>query len=231
MSGQNKFVTSYMTVGSQPNCMAVESRTVLSEPGNPPNGSSFVVALRGLLLLLVMTFCALSSGVAQSSATLGGIVHDPSGALISKAKVQLKNVATGKILTTGSNGSGVFSFSGLVTGDYVLDVDASGFERSEIAGIHLDPGDQQTFRDIVLSIGTEATVTVTSVQGQISTDSGETSTLISSENIEHLAIEGRDVTELLKILPGMAIVTNGSTFANAAYDPSIVSFGGAIGAY
>ena len=72
---------------------------------------------------------------------------------------------------------------------------------------------------------------MTSVQGQISTDSGETSTLISSEDIEHLAIEGRDVTELLKILPGMAIVTNGSTFANAAYDPSIVSFGGAIGAY
>lgn len=231
MSEQNQFVTSYMTVGAQPNCTAIESKPVLCERGNPPNGSIVVAVMRALFLLLVMTFCALSSGVAQSSATVGGIVHDPSGALVSKAKVQLKNVATGKILTTGSNGSGVFSFSGLVTGDYVLDVDATGFERSEIAGIHLDPGDQQTFRDIVLSIGTEATVTVTSVQGQISTDSGETSTLISSENIEHLAIEGRDVTELLKILPGMAIVTNTTTFSNAAYDPSIVSFGGAIGAY
>ncbi len=191
-----------------------------------------LAAARAVLVLVAVAFATVPGAVAQSSATLDGIVHDPSNALVPKAKLQLKNAATGKILTTVSNGAGVFSFSGLLTGDYVLNIDAMGFQGSEITGIHLDPGDQRTFRDIKLSLGSETvTVTVTNVSGQISTDSGETSTLISSEDIEHLAIEGRDVTELLKILPGMAIVTNGTTFANAAYDPSIVSFGGAIGAY
>ena len=112
--------------------------------------------MRALLILLVMAFFALSNAVAQSSATLDGIVHDASGALIAKAKVQLKNTATDKMLTTVSNGAGVFSFSGLVTGDYELDVEASGFQGAQFAGIHLDPGDQRTFRDIKLTIGAEA---------------------------------------------------------------------------
>ena len=187
--------------------------------------------MRAMLLLLAVAFCVSTNAVAQSSANIDGIVHDVTGALVPKANVQLKNVATGKVLTTTSNGSGVFSFSGLDTGDYVLDVVAKGFEAQQFAGVHLNPGDQRTFRDIKLNAGETATVTVTDVQGQISTDSGETSTLISADDIDHLAVEGRDVTELLKILPGMAIVQNSTTYANAAYDPSLVSFGGAIGAY
>ena len=184
---------------------------------------------RVLLVLFAIVSCG-SIAIAQSSANVDGIVHDSTGALVPKAKAQLKNVATGKVLVTTSNGSGVFSFSGLDTGDYVLNVEATGFEAQQFAGIHLNPGDQRTFRDIQLKPGETATVTVTDVQGRITTDSGETSTLISAEDIDHLAVEGRDVTELLKILPGMSIITT-STFANAAYDPSLVSFGGAIGSY
>ncbi len=187
--------------------------------------------IRAMLLLLTVAFCVSIAAVAQSSANVDGVVHDSTGALIPQAKVQLKNTATGKVLATHSNGSGVFSFSGLDTGNYVLDVSAKGFEAQQFAGIHLNPGDQRTFRDIKLNAGDTATVTVTDVEGQISTDSGETSTLISADDIDHLAVEGRDVTELLKILPGMAIVQNNTTYANAAYDPSLVSFGGAIGAY
>jgi len=187
--------------------------------------------MRATLFLLALTLFTLTSAVAQSTASVDGIVHDAVGALIPKPKMQLTNIATGKSLTTTGNGSGVFSFSGLDSGDYVLHVDAPGFASQELSGIHLNPGDQRTFRDIMLKAGETTSVTVTDVQGQLSTDSGETSTLISAEDIDHLAVEGRDVTELLKILPGMAIVQNSTSFANAAYDPSLVSFGGAIGSY
>jgi len=186
---------------------------------------------RATFFFLALALLSVASAVAQSSASIDGIVHDAVGALVPKAKVQLKNAATGKLLSTSTNGSGVFSFSGLDAGNYTLDINGGGFAVQEFAGIHLNPGDQRTFRDITLKAGETTSVTVTDVQGQLSTDSGETSTLISSEDIDHLAVEGRDVTELLKILPGMAIVQNSTTFANAAYDPSLVSFGGAIGAY
>src|SRR5437870_961437 len=46
-------------------------------------------------LLLFLAIAVPSFMVAQSSATVDGIVHDPSGAVIPKAKVQLKNVASG----------------------------------------------------------------------------------------------------------------------------------------
>lgn len=193
--------------------------------------------MRSLVWILFIAFVAAFGSaprvVAQSSANLDGIVHDPLGAVVPQAKIELKNTATGKILAATSNSSGVFAFSGLDTGDYSLTVVATGFEMAEYPGIHLDPGDQRTLRDIALRIGKETvSVTVTDVQGQVSTDSGETSTLISAEDIDHLAVEGRDVTELLKILPGMAVVTNGTTYANSvATDPSLVTFGGAIGNY
>ena len=232
MPGQKHLgTTSNMAVGVMPNRTDVESNQVLHNLRTKLIGST--AAVRALLIVLVMVFAALSTAVAQSSATLDGILHDPSGARVVKAQVQLKNTATGKSLATVTNNSGVFSFSGLNTGDYELDIDVKGFQRAELTGIHLDPGDQRTFRDIKLSIAEAAvSVTVTSVAGQIATDSGETSTLISSADIEHLAIEGRDVTELLKILPGMAIIQSSTSYSNAPQtDPSIVAFGGSIGNY
>ena len=233
MPGQKHLGTnSNMVVSVMPSRLKVEAKAVLYESRHPQTGSTVAAAMRTLLVLAAIAFCGLSSAWAQSAANVDGIVHDPTGALIPKATIELKNTATGKSLTTATNRSGVFSFSGVVTGDYVLDIGATGFQTLELSDIHLDPGDQRTFSDIKLSIGTaEQSVEVTSVSGQVSTDSGEVSTLISSEDIDHLAIEGRDVTELMKILPGMAIVTNTTTFANAAYDPSIVAFSGAIGSY
>ena len=187
--------------------------------------------MRTLLAFLAIALGTSAGAFAQNAANIDGVVHDTTGAVIPKAGIQLKNVASGKILTTKSNGSGVFSLSGVETGDYVIFIEAQGFQSQNLSGIHLNPGDQRTFRDIKMIVGETSSVTVVDEQGQISTDSGETSTLISAEDIDHLAVEGRDVTELLKILPGMAIVTNSTTFANAAYDPGLVSFGGAIGQY
>jgi hypothetical protein len=183
------------------------------------------------LLLMVVGIANLH---AQTSATVDGIVHDPVGAVLTRAKIQLKNTATGKSQSTVTNNSGVFSLSGVVPGDYELLVEAQGFKGAKFTGIHLNPGDQRTFREIKLAVAEAdvVSVTVTSEEGQVSTDSGETSTLITASDIDHLAVEGRDVTELLKILPGMAIVQNSTSYSNAPVtDPSIVSFGGAIGNY
>lgn len=196
------------------------------------NGDKRFPLFLAFVLFGVMAFCLPLAARAQNTPTLDGVVHDPTGAAIPKAKIQLKYVATNEVRETQSNEVGVFSFSGLLTGDYQLTISAQDFQTIEYTGIHLNPGDQRSFRNIKLAIGSTASVVVTAnVGGQIATDSGETSSLISSDDIKHLAIEGRDVTELLKILPGMSIVTNSSSFSNSAYDPSLVAFTGAIGSY
>jgi hypothetical protein len=189
-------------------------------------------------VLMVCCFCAFiefpAAINAQDTGTLDGIVSDPTNAVIQNSSVELKDVHSNAVRSTKSNSSGVFSFSGVPTGDYQLLIQAKGFRPQEITGIHMNPGDQRSYRQIKLVVavsGAESIIVTATAGGIISTDSGESSSLISSEDIEHLAIEGRDVSELLKILPGMSIVQGTYTKMNAAYDPSIVAFSGAMGSY
>ena len=190
---------------------------------------------RLLFAVLVAATVAESTGFAHAqgtTATVGGTVTDNSGAVLPDAAVQLKNIVVGDLRTTQSNSSGAFVFSAVPSGDYALTIRAKGFNTFEQTGIHLDPGDQRAIREIRLTVGASESVTVTSATAQLNLDSGEISSTISAQDIEHLAVEGRDVTELLKILPGMAI--NPGQFPspeNRSYDPSIVNFTGALGAY
>ena len=168
-----------------------------------------------------------------TTATLGGTVTDPTGAIIPKAQILLKNEATGDQRTSVSNDSGVFSFSAVPSGNYDVTITASGFRGFQQTGIHLDPGDLRSVKDIHLATGSVTeSVEVTSAGNSINLDSGEQSSLISAEDIQHLSVEGRDVTELLKILPGFAISRGGAgNFDNAQYDPAQVNPTGALGQY
>jgi hypothetical protein len=179
-----------------------------------------------------MLFPSLSNGQG-TTATLGGTVTDVTGAVIPNANVTVTNQSTGDKRTAQSNGSGVFSFSALPVGNYKVDIAATGFGGYEQKDVHLDPGDQRTIRDIKLAAASASTtVEVTSAQDRINLDSGEQSALITSQQIEHLSVEGRDVTELFKILPGFAISNGGSgNFTNAQYDPAQVNPTGALGQY
>ena len=164
-----------------------------------------------------------------TTASLSGTVQDATNSVIPNAKVTLKNTLNGSVRSTQSDGAGVFAFPSVPTGDYQVTIAAPGFEGYTASQIHLDPGDQRALRDIHLAVGGEAqTVNVTADQ-QINIDSGEISSLISAEQIAHLSVEGRDVTELFKTLPGFAITGSGTD--NRAYDPSQVSVNGAAGSY
>ncbi len=168
-----------------------------------------------------------------TTGTIGGTVTDATGAVVPGATVVLKSVLNGDTRQVNSNGSGVFSFSAVPTGDYTVTIKAKGFKSYQQSGLHLDPGDQRTIRDIALQPGdVSQTVEVSTTANTIDVDSGEQSALISSEDIKHLAVEGRDVTELLKILPGFAISKGGAgNFDNSTYDPSQVNPTGALGQY
>ncbi len=186
------------------------------------------------LIMLAVASSAVPTIMAQgTTASLGGTINDPSGAIIPRAKIVLKNTNTGDTRESVSNDSGVFSFSAVPTGNYDITIVAQGFRPFEQTAIHLDPGDQRTVRSIQLQLGsTTEAVEVTTATDTINLDSGEQSSLISAQEIQHLSVEGRDVTELLKILPGFAISNGGSgNFSNSQYDPAQVNPTGALGQY
>ncbi len=174
-----------------------------------------------------------SSAFAQVvNSTISGTVQDSSGAVIPNAPVTLTNQATGDKRSSVSNGAGNFSFSGLPSGDFTVTVTAAGFQTISEKGVHLDPGDSRNITDLKLQTGEATSVVNVESQTDVPLDTGEKADLISSEEIKHLAVEGRDVSELFKTLPGFAIGAQSNTNVNnQGYDPSQVSVTGGAGAY
>ena len=111
---------------------------------------SLVLALLPILVLLLLPGSLATAQV--GSASLGGIVQDPSGAAVADASVTLENVLRGSTRVVKSNAAGVFSFAAMPSGDYDLKVEKAGFSNYVQKSIHLDPGDSLTLTDVRLAI-------------------------------------------------------------------------------
>src|SRR5215471_14854978 len=87
--------------------------------------------------------CLFLAGIAQAqtTATITGTVTDSTGAVVPKAKITLKNPASGDVRESVSNGVGRFSFASVVPGSYDLTVNAPGFKVWETKGLQVHPGD------------------------------------------------------------------------------------------
>ncbi len=187
-------------------------------------------------VLPVALFAAPGIGYAQvTTATVTGTVADTTGASIPGAKVTVTNRGNKFTRSAISNGSGIFTFPGLDSGDYTITVTRQGFEKYVISTVHLDPSDTRNITSIRMAAGSiEETITVTSTGENHIEDDGSRSALITADDLSKLSLEGREVTELLKILPGSAINTgvgNNTGVSNSSFDPGQVGFGGAAGAY
>jgi hypothetical protein len=145
--------------------------------------------------------------------SIAGTVLDPTGAAVAGASITLLNQNTADIRKTVSNGSGYFTFAGVIPGSYSVGILANGFKAWKEANITLNVGDSRTVSGIQLSLG-EASETVEVTAGSeilVPTDNGERAALLSSQDIERLTVQGREISELLKILPGVTSVANGTS--------------------
>jgi len=188
-----------------------------------------------------MTFTgdALRCSAQVTTSTLTGTVTDADGAIIPSAQVTIVNENNKFTRTVEANSSGVFTFASIASGDYDLKITYKGFSALQITKVHLDPGDTRTLANLKLKIG-EVTQVINVEADNLNhvEDTGERSSIITSKDLQKLTLEGRDVTELLKILPGSAIgpggnngTNNGNGPGNVAFDSSNVQIGGAAGSY
>jgi hypothetical protein len=155
---------------------------------------------------------------AQTTAQLTGTVQDNSGAMIPGAQVTLTDQATGIPRVVQSNRQGLYAFPSLVPGTYTVKIEAKSFQSREITGIVLHAGDALAVPATSLTVGAESTtVTVEASNEMIPTENGARINVLSSKDIENLALVGRDTTELLKVLPGATTVSASLTNNSPMY--------------
>jgi hypothetical protein len=162
--------------------------------------SIFVV----LILLLSCSFGATSAALAQENATIDGVVTDPTGALVTHAAVKLVNRDTGDTRTATTNDSGLFGFSALRIGNYNLTVTSKGFKIASLNNIVLNVA-QTLEENVVLQVGGEGqTVSVEANALQVQTETSQVDSLISGAQVAELATNGRNITALAVLAPGVS---------------------------
>ena len=164
------------------------------------------IALAFLLSLFPST---LTPAYAQNDASLHGQVTDPSGAIIPGATLTL--TAPGKSLSAQADGSGSYTFHGVMPGTYTLGTNVAGFTPFSESGINIVPG-QSKLLNVTLSIATQdQQVTITAEQTTVDTnpDSNANALVIKGKALDALSDDPDQLSDELQALAGPAAGPSG----------------------
>src|SRR5579872_2633468 len=157
------------------------------------------------ILLTILTLAAVSRSAAQvaGSASLSGTVRDAAGAPIPGASVALTEVARQLDRDSVTNDAGRFAFPNVPAGAYSMLVKKTGFESYHLTDIRLAV-DQQGAVEVVLKIGAVTTsVDVSAKEGALlETESNTIGTVVDSERVEELPLNGRNPLQLALLAAG-----------------------------
>jgi len=184
-------------------------------------------SLAALLTILGLWGAAPRAALAQeASATVTGVVSDPSGAAIPSAVIKLTNVDTAVVRSTKANSDGAYAFLNVTPGKYTVQASAGGFATVTQTAVALEVNQTATF-DFHLKVGnTQTSVTVEAAAAAVEASTSELGTVVATQQVNDLPLNGRNFTQLLTITPGVANInrdqsgtgagSGGGGFAGAA---------------
>lgn len=146
---------------------------------------------------------------AQDSATLTVTVVDPSAAVVPGAKVTLTDSLRGTVLQAETNDNGFVTFDLVQPGEYSLDVDKAGFDKSRVERLTVRVRDRQIFRvALKLASATTTAVEVTASAQPISNDVAQGVSL-DQQFTQELPVNGRNAETLILMTPGITSAAGG----------------------
>src|SRR5437867_1910852 len=161
----------------------------------------FVVLLSGLPAL------------AQTQASISGVIHDPSGAVIPGVTITITNPATNSVRSAISNEAGVYNLPGLQPGRYNIKVELPGFRTITQNDVELQI--QQSARlDFTLQVGElSQTVEVSGTAALIATENATVGTVIENKRIVDMPLNGRNFLQLVALSPNVSYGFTDSTIS------------------
>src|SRR3984893_5706812 len=186
----------------------------LANPGTIRIESSVASCVAGgnsiyrLWILPVLSFClCVPFSTPQVSASLSGLITDPSAAAVSAAAVTAKNLDTGISRTVPTDQSGRYRFFALPVGPYEVRVTKEGFAEGIRSGIRLVVG-QDAKVDLGLRVGqVSEQVKVTEDAPVVNLTTQDISGFVGERQVKDLPLNGRSYDLLLTLNPGIVNFT------------------------
>ena len=141
--------------------------------------------------------------------TIAGMVTDSTGASLPDAQVVVLNEDTGVTRTVVSDAGGRYSAPQLNPGRYRVTTTKEGFQVESRSGIQLTVG-REAVVNVQLQVGqVTQTVEVTGEAPLVQTTEAAVGYLINDRTISELPLNGRDISQLMLLNPGVTQNSNG----------------------
>lgn len=163
-----------------------------------------MIRCRSTAILLISLALAVScwAQISSSTGAVQGTATDPQNAAVPAAKVVLTNLSTGAIAETTTQPDGTFVFPLLAPGQYKVQVQAQGFETTEISPVVVDVT-KVTNVTAKLKLG-QVTTVATVVEGfsAIDTHTATTGDVVTGTQIREIPLPTRNFLDLTAMQAG-----------------------------
>jgi hypothetical protein len=163
----------------------------------------------------------------QQLATLNVSVMDPSGSVVSQARIILRNLETGARRTSPSSAAGAAVIAGLPAGSYQLTVESDQFGPYQ-APLKLTVGQDASVAVTLRIKAAQETVEVQETAEGVDTQKAEVSQVIDTQKISDLPISGRDFIDFVLLTPTVNVGRSTAVGAQSPFQETVLelSFGG-----
>ena len=160
--------------------------------------ASSTQSLTFCLLVILTAFEVFAQS--PSSGALTGTVTDPTGAVVPKATITLRNTGTGQVLTAATDLEGIYRFSLLPPGRYELRVEMAGFAPHILREVMIQISE---VRRIPINLALQGAREEVEVESSLlQTEGAALGRVIDAWTIVALPLANRNYTQILGLTSG-----------------------------
>lgn len=180
-----------------------------------------------LALAVLGLTAGLVLGQASVAGSISGTVRDSSGGVVPGVEVTIVNQDTNASRVVITDDSGFYTAPNVPVGNYVVQVTMPGFKAASVTDIKVDIRTNRVI-DVTLEIGevTQEVTVESASMAQVELRSGEVATLITSEQISELPMNGRSFVQLSLLVPGASIGNTANVRFTGLFGGVDISFSG-----
>lgn len=175
------------------------------------------LAPRLFVSFVFFAFFTTCGSAQQVTGVIRGTVFDPSGAVVSSAKVTVTQAETGFVRVASSDSQGEFTIVELPIGHYRVEAEVAGFQKFLQENITLDVNQSVTI-SVRLKLGQAAQIDefISADAPLLETTSSSLGKTVDEREIQGLPLNGRHFTQLGTLQPGVAPMTAGLSAAGGS---------------